>query len=236
MGLELFPGESSGYNSSASSVTGGDQSPCWNESGVTRRYDVEARMNPSKLKASPFKPKSSSGHRDRLMAVNTPKVPQLLSFQNSQAVNSPGKPGGRDVVHRPAPHKVVDQSPNTTIIKLSEEGTIINNTLIPNVQPPMKVPNKRTGGTLVRVGSMDNGIEYCEERSDQRTVVVEVHRGEPVAQRSVSIPPPPPLFAGGSRGDAATTATPAVPSIADEIKRRAEVIRGWEGMKSCNKK
>lgn len=34
-GLNLFPGESSGYNSSASSITG-DQSPCWNDQSSKR--------------------------------------------------------------------------------------------------------------------------------------------------------------------------------------------------------
>lgn len=34
-GLNLFPGESSGYNSSASSITG-DQSPCWNDPSSKR--------------------------------------------------------------------------------------------------------------------------------------------------------------------------------------------------------
>lgn len=225
VGLELFPGESSGYNSSASSVTGGDQSPCWNESG-TRRYDVEGRMNPSKLK-SPFKPKSSSGHRDRLMAVNTPKVPQLISFQNAQP---PVSQKGRlnEAFNRPAP--VQEQSnQNTTIIKLSEEGTIINNTLIPNVSnvqqrmAPGGIGNNRT---MVRVQSMDNGLDYYgrmeQERdqqssSEQRTVVVEVHRGEQQKKTS-PIPPPPPFSADLQQG-----ATPVIPSIADEIKRRAEV-------------
>lgn len=34
-GIDLFPGESSGYNSSASSVTG-DQSPCWGDQASKR--------------------------------------------------------------------------------------------------------------------------------------------------------------------------------------------------------
>lgn len=211
VGLELFPGESSGYNSSASSVTGGDQSPCWNESGAARRYDVEGRMNGSKLK-SPFKPKSSSGHRDRLMAVNTPKVPQLISFQNVQGPSQTQSSNGR--YNDP----VVDPSQNTTIIKLSEEGTIINNTLIPKViqsqQPKINamgnnnnIINNRSA-TRVRVDSVDSG--------DKKTVVVEVHRGE-----GNKIPPPPPPFAKGK--EEADQAAMATPSIADEIKRRAEV-------------
>ncbi|XP_055909560.1 rho GTPase-activating protein gacU [Eupeodes corollae] len=38
-GLDLFPGESSGYNSSASSVTG-DQSPCWADQSAKRLSSV----------------------------------------------------------------------------------------------------------------------------------------------------------------------------------------------------
>lgn len=54
-GLNLFPGESSGYNSSASSITG-DQSPCWNdqaskrlsivkEEDVSEKYWLECHKN-----------------------------------------------------------------------------------------------------------------------------------------------------------------------------------------------
>lgn len=211
VGLELFPGESSGYNSSASSVTGGDQSPCWNESG--RRYD----LNPSKLK-SPFKPKSSSGHRDRLMAVNTPKVPQLISFQNTQSHQPPAT---SQMKARPS-----ESNQNTTVIKLSEEGTIINNTLIPNVPQQRAAPMTNRSTTMVRVQSLGNGIDYCgraeqqqQQASEQRTVVVEVHRGGSLA-KSTPIPPPPPLVKGN--GDVSAPA-PVVPSMADEIKRRAEV-------------
>lgn len=35
-GRDLFPGESSGYNSSTSSMTGGDQSPCWGDPNAKR--------------------------------------------------------------------------------------------------------------------------------------------------------------------------------------------------------
>lgn len=219
VGLELFPGESSGYNSSASSVTGGDQSPCWNESG-TRRYDVEGRMNPSKMK-SPFKPKSSAGHRDRLMAVNVPKVPQLISFQSTTSATQKQLPLPK---HQTYPVATADSTQNTTIIKLSQEGTIINNTLIPNVPSHGALNSAGTiarSTTMVRVQSLGNGIECCgrveqqQQESEQRTVVVEVHRGA-----SGNIPPPPPLAKlNGMSGPA----LPVFPSIADEIKRKAEV-------------
>lgn len=229
VGLELFPGESSGYNSSASSVTGGErESPCWNES---RRYDVEGRMHASKVK-SPFKPKSSSGHRDRLMVVNTPKVPQLISFQNAQPQSQMRAGGGRgnEIGTRPSQ---ADPNQNTTIIKLSEQGTIINNTLIPNVCSPPAGHQKASGmsnrnKTLVRVQSLGNGIDCFgqePERGEQRTVVVEVHRGDSSIQRTGKIPPPPPPIKATTGGGAgAIQSAPVVPSsIADEIKRRAEV-------------
>lgn len=250
VGLELFPGESSGYNSSASSVTGGDQSPCWNEpGGAARRYDMESRMNVSKLK-SPFKPKSSSGHRDRLMAVNSPKVPHLATFQNSPAQPLLSQMKG------PRPHETIaratavqDPSPNqnTTIIKLSQEGTIINNTLIPNVSnfanhpsPLHKLTAMGHGrsATMVRVQSLGDGIDSCgmEQRpvnNEQRTVIVEVHRGNSNHSSNKSIPPPPPPIAKGSNmGNLRdiNSAAPVIPSIADEIKRRAEVSEGEEAV------
>lgn len=57
-GSELFPGESSGYNSSASSVTG-DQSPSWSDSkrlSIVKEesMDLEDRLTQlDRLKASP---------------------------------------------------------------------------------------------------------------------------------------------------------------------------------------
>lgn len=57
-GSELFPGESSGYNSSASSVTG-DQSPSWSDSkrlSIVKEesMDLEDRLTQlDRLKSSP---------------------------------------------------------------------------------------------------------------------------------------------------------------------------------------
>lgn len=45
-GLDLFPGESSGYNSSASSVTGGDQSPCWGDQ-ASKRLSIVKEEDPN---------------------------------------------------------------------------------------------------------------------------------------------------------------------------------------------
>lgn len=58
-GSELFPGESSGYNSSASSVTG-DQSPSWSDSkrlSIVKEetMDLEDRLSQlGRLKTSEF--------------------------------------------------------------------------------------------------------------------------------------------------------------------------------------
>ncbi|SPP77762.1 uncharacterized protein LOC117580620 [Drosophila guanche] len=80
-GCDLFPGESSGYNSSASSVTG-DQSPCW--------ADAKSK---------------------RLTAVREEAPSGSASWSQPQ----PAVPG---------------KQLNKTIIKLSENGTSINNTFI----------------------------------------------------------------------------------------------------------
>lgn len=48
-GIDLFPGESSGYNSSASSVTG-DQSPCWGDQSSKRLSIVKEEDGTEKYK------------------------------------------------------------------------------------------------------------------------------------------------------------------------------------------
>lgn len=58
-GSELFPGESSGYNSSASSVTG-DQSPSWSESkrlSIVKEESLELEDRLSHLDFQRYKPK-----------------------------------------------------------------------------------------------------------------------------------------------------------------------------------
>lgn len=58
-GSELFPGESSGYNSSASSVTG-DQSPSWSDSkrlSIVKEESLELEDRLSHLDFHRFKPK-----------------------------------------------------------------------------------------------------------------------------------------------------------------------------------
>lgn len=246
VGVDLFPGESSGYNSSASSVTGGDQSPCWNDMASKKNNEVESRNGEalsnspfigsvhSKMK-SPFRPKSwcdkgaldfERSRKERLLPVTTPKVPQLTSFQALNLSSSMA-----NICEKSQPEEVVSSNvnhANTTIIKLSENGTIINNTLIPNssVIPPQRAPainsnnhNNTSTTTLVTVESVnENGSLAANTSSDvssgTKTVFVEVHRGfndqqqhhhhymqqqTQVVKPNKAPPPPPPTFAQNNR-------------------------------------
>lgn len=108
---ELFPGESSGYNSSASSVTG-DQSPCWAGAKSKRLSAVceEALTTAPKLlpkqfaKALPQPDNSSTSCSELYLNVED-------RIEISQNLN--------------LTHEV-----NKTIIQLTENGTSINNTIV----------------------------------------------------------------------------------------------------------
>lgn len=108
-GLDLFPGESSGYNSSASSITG-DQSPCWGES--SKRLSVvreESTSSGDRLKGLNYKSAAGTEWNHRPVPVEIPKIPKEISHQSRNS--------------------------NTTVIKLSEDGpTMINNTLVPSLK------------------------------------------------------------------------------------------------------
>ncbi|XP_055710946.1 uncharacterized protein LOC129806406 isoform X2 [Phlebotomus papatasi] len=223
-GLDLFPGESSGYNSSASSVTGGDQSPCWGDQSSKRLSMVreenghlDGTMNGTR------RPKSwdRSGEMERrLHPVSPPKVPE--------------------------DHDKSAKNANTTIIKLSDSGTVINNTVIPHLSAVEVSTRQATRVHVSPENTDDTGFVDDEEASDRskvadicfvsrqsetKTVIVEVHRS-PGASNSEpangAIPPPPPCFQapGHTRTPSVASSTSGCTSslssaISDELKRRA---------------
>lgn len=147
-GVDLFPGESSGYNSSASSITG-DQSPCWGDQASKRLSIVKEedgtekyisltiftrfqnQINNKNFHFSPvyrlgyLRPKSwdrvdLDRRKDRLHAVKPPKIPNS-SYSNNNNYH-----------HDYNQQSTNTQQNNKTIIQLSSNGTLINNTLIPS--------------------------------------------------------------------------------------------------------
>lgn len=166
-GIDMFPGESSGYNSSASSVNG-DQSPCWGDSTAKRLSIVREE--------------SISKDRQR-------------NGQRAEKVQGPKMAGG----HR---------RNNTTIIEFSENGTVVNSTLISQDGAGGKKEMETKEGSKKLAD-----ICFVSKQSETKTVIVEVHRsastnsiatGSPTSSSGVStvssgstshIPPPPPLFA-----------------------------------------
>jgi PDZ domain len=102
--LDIFPGESSGYNSSASSITG-DQSPCWGE--ASKRLSIV---------------------REESTNSNDQKNGRLFHERRNDESVDPSKVS---LSLAKVSRNKIDQ--NTTIIKLSEDGpTMINNTMVSN--------------------------------------------------------------------------------------------------------
>ncbi|XP_062539214.1 uncharacterized protein LOC134207529 [Armigeres subalbatus] len=164
-GIDMFPGESSGYNSSASSVNG-DQSPCWGDStakrlSIVREESISKDRRSIGQRAEKAGPKSAGGHRRN----------------------------------------------NTTIIEFSENGTVVNSTLISQDGAEKREIEDKEGSKKLA------DICFVSKQSETKTVIVEVHRsastnsiatGSPTSSSGVStvssgstshIPPPPPLFA-----------------------------------------
>lgn len=173
-GCDLFPGESSGYNSSASSVTG-DQSPCWADAKSKRLTAVREETT-----TAPIWNESSGAAAS-------------YAEQQSRA----DQQDGCNKHNRDAPEKKPvgsQQQVNKTIIKLSEQGTSINNTFVSSPQPvangsriaseygiPRSVNTVGSHDTLpipTPMAAMNSsGSSYvAREERETRTVTVEVHR------------------------------------------------------------
>uniref|UniRef100_A0A1A9WAY3 PDZ domain-containing protein n=1 Tax=Glossina brevipalpis TaxID=37001 RepID=A0A1A9WAY3_9MUSC len=108
VGCDLFPGESSGYNSSASSITG-DQSPCWADVKSKRLISVKEEI-------TPLTPSSTTKHWENIS--QTVGKQSLTSTVNDEANIFESKVDGPEV--------------NKTIIKLLDNGTLINNKMLDN--------------------------------------------------------------------------------------------------------
>lgn len=161
-GCDLFPGESSGYNSSASSVTG-DQSPCW--------ADAKSK---------------------RLTAVR----------------EEPPPTGGAGQL-------------NKTIIKLSENGTSINNTYIARQESLPKESISRS--TTMRRGS-------CQGLGMTGTSKAAAAGGGGLGEIGAvaAMPPVPPAAppGNGASSAAGSSSSSLSSAINEELKKRKEVIHG----------
>uniref|UniRef100_A0A1Q3EVX3 Putative pdz domain-containing protein n=1 Tax=Culex tarsalis TaxID=7177 RepID=A0A1Q3EVX3_CULTA len=153
-GIDMFPGESSGYNSSASSVNG-DQSPCWGDSAAKRLSIVREE--------------SISNGRGKDREKSGPKSGGTVSGRRN----------------------------NTTIIEFSENGTVVNNSLISDntKKTTDSVDGSKEGSSKLA------DICFVSKQSETKTIIVEVHRSASTNSVATNgsggsnIPPPPPLFA-----------------------------------------
>ncbi|XP_017120292.1 hyphally regulated cell wall protein 3 isoform X1 [Drosophila elegans] len=195
-GCDLFPGESSGYNSSASSVTG-DQSPCW--------ADAKSK---------------------RLTAVREESGGGSNSGSGTAGTNwSPGVE--------------VHKQMNKTIIKLTENGTSINNTYIASSGGSSgSGSGSSASGTSGRsqhsqshTHSNPSRHSTTMKRSHLRPVNTSTSAvglaggsgsGSGAGAAAIAVPAPPPpaigegVSAGGSVGSSLSSA------ITEELKKRKE--------------
>lgn len=222
-GLDLFPGESSGYNSSASSVTE-DQSPCWGDQ-ASKRLSIVTEEAVANERYDHFRAKrlDHEKRREKLHPVNPPRIPNFTQTETTQTTNSN------------------TNNKNTTVIQLCETGTVINNTLIPGLK------NRENGisttvhlesngdNVIIRENSHEKSstkladICFVTRQSETKTVTVEVHRNG----LDDKIPPPPAPFLQHNRNSSISSSISMESSnyggsslcsaISDELKKRAEV-------------
>ncbi|KAM7349072.1 uncharacterized protein ACRADG_008147 [Cochliomyia hominivorax] len=186
-GCDLFPGESSGYNSSASSVTG-DQSPCWAD--VKSKRLTAVREESSTQQATNWnQPLYVNERRCRSKSISERNSG---SSSSSAATNLPIRPNALTTNTTGATAQTtVNKEINKTIIKLSENGaTSINNTFVaPNT-------SSATTGTIRKSPAQphkDNHINHKEEEiSGMEGTLTKFNQTTKTSSPSV-LPPPPPM-------------------------------------------
>lgn len=228
-GLDLFPSESSGYNSSASSVTG-DQSPCWGEQ-AKRLSIVREESTNSTDRMNTFKMRSN--RKDKPLHVEVPKVPASYMMKNQN----------QNLNHNNNYNNNYNESnkgtQNTTIIKLTENGPLINNTMIPSLNNGYKeanlnnnINNNTVNNNGYKESNNNNSISEIEapkvdsskkiadicfvsRQNETKIVTVEVHQ---TSQNGGGA-----LLSRDEPESISSNSSSLSSAISDELKRRAEV-------------
>lgn len=218
-GLDLFPSESSGYNSSASSVTG-DQSPCWGEQAKRLSIVREESTNSNDRTNGTFKLRTN--RKDKPLHVEVPKVPS--NYIKNQSSNGSDK-----------------STANTTIIKLSENGpTLINNTMIPGLikgssETSNGCSNANENESTPKLDPTRKIADICfvSRQNETKIVTVEVHQSSQNGNQLQAINGKSNSAIANEysrdENDSNLSSNSAGSSclssaISDELKRRAEVI------------
>ncbi|XP_035772891.1 uncharacterized protein LOC118456341 [Anopheles albimanus] len=242
-GLDLFPGESSGYNSSASSVNG-DASPCWGDQtskrlSIVREESISHERRRTAAATASAELKLNPAEKSPTAIPAPPKPPQP---------SSPGQPAKAAKAAAPAPTSTTasqhhPRRKNTTIIEFSERGTIVNPEVKQSETKTIIVEVHRSASTGSMGGSGGTGTASIPPPPTPAP--------PGLASNTNIIPPPPPLFADSVTPSAAAQlpSPPAPPpsqqqqqqqpgmstgastdgpanslcsAISDELRRRAE--------------
>uniref|UniRef100_A0A336LXM3 CSON007568 protein n=1 Tax=Culicoides sonorensis TaxID=179676 RepID=A0A336LXM3_CULSO len=229
-GVDLFPNESSGYNSSASSATG-DQSPCWGNEKSKRLSIVREESNSSGDRKINIRSKGREIKRS-LKQVPAPKVPpRSKTTQISSSLQNLSSNQNKGLN-------------NTTIIKLSENGTLINNILISNYGGGEVKTNSNEATQMLSqsMGAIkideQTYSKSSEKHNELKTIKVEVHQSastqnhsKPDNGKSIPAPPPPkmPLELQSTASSISVESGPDTPNetslkcaLFEEIRKRAE--------------
>lgn len=215
-GLDLFPGESSGYNSSASSVTG-DQSPCWGDQSAKRLSIVREENLPFHQRTS-----AERSNLDRRKSCVEDTIPEEGAKAKLDS--------NRTIIQLSGTGTVINNtliSNNNTSVHLQnglDNVTIKqSNVSSSNNKSNMESPNDQNfvmAGNANDAPNSDaqaktNGkiadICFVSRQSETKTVIVEVHRsaagtGSTTEESSKSSP----SNACGA-GEAPSNATPQPP-------------------------
>ncbi|XP_055840995.1 putative uncharacterized protein DDB_G0277255 [Episyrphus balteatus] len=174
-GLDLFPGESSGYNSSASSVTG-DQSPCWADQSAKRL---------SSVREEPLSSSSSAAAKSHLWHDRRKNPPLTSALQSSSASSS-------------CSSATIKDESNKTIIQLSESGTLINNTMVASNHDS----GASTSSSISSSSSLSSSASMCDDSNLKLNFIMPPDQANPHHHRTPQlIPPPPPPTPGSGGGD-----------------------------------
>lgn len=193
-GCDLFPGESSGYNSSASSVTG-DQSPCW--------ADVKSkRLTAVREECSTLQSSNSNWHQP--LYANEQRRCRSKSISeknaNSSATNLPIRQSSlTNNTPNTAAQTNVNKEINKTIIKLTENGaTSINNTFVGHNMQTALSSSSSTPSTT-GTGTIRKNMTQChkdnkdvEEEEDMAMEGTLTKFNQTTKAPSI-MPPPPPM-------------------------------------------
>ncbi|XP_037931983.1 putative uncharacterized protein DDB_G0286901 [Teleopsis dalmanni] len=166
-GCDLFPGESSGYNSSASSVTG-DQSPCWADAKSKRLTAVREEPNVTACWNESLYAEHRS--RDSTLTLEEKKSKTRQVNKTIIKLSENGASINNTYVANTQTRRTIQQEKNNTI-NMPQYHQTTSTAAIPPPPPPVQI----TELNMKMSQNLQNNC-YGTIQTDTKSVQVEVHR------------------------------------------------------------